>query len=68
MFFRKTAVPVVLALILAVCMLPSAVMAQETRDLSLMEALKIALDNNLDLVSARYRPELAEQDIEIQKS
>ena len=68
MFFRKTAIPAVLTLILATAMLPGAVMAQETRDLSLMEALKIALDNNLDLVSARYRPELAEQDIEIQKS
>ncbi len=68
MFFRKTAVAAVLALILAALMLPVGVMAQETRDLALMDALKIALENNLDLVSARYRPELAEQDIEIQQS
>jgi outer membrane protein TolC len=68
MFIRKTAVPVVLAIILTATLLPGALMAQETRDLSLMEALRIALDNNLDLVSARYRPALAEQDIEIQQS
>ncbi len=68
MFFRNKTIPAALAIILAAALLPGAVMAQETRDLSLMEALRIALDNNLDLVSARYRPELAEQDIQIQQS
>jgi len=40
----------------------------ESFDLSLDQALRIALENNLDLVSARFAPELAEQDIELQQS
>ncbi len=68
MFMRKTAVPAILALILATFLPMGTAMAQESRSLSLMEALKIALEHNLDLVSARYTPQLAEQDIEIQES
>ncbi len=68
MFLRKTAIPAVLALILATFLPMGASLAQESRSLSLMDALKIALENNLDLVSARYTPQLAEQDIEIQES
>jgi len=40
----------------------------ESFALSLDQALRIALKNNLDLVSARFAPELAEQDIEVQRS
>jgi outer membrane protein TolC len=40
----------------------------ESFSLSLDQALRIALENNLDLVSARYAPALAEQDIEVQRS
>jgi outer membrane protein TolC len=36
--------------------------------LSLNDALRMALKNNLDLVSARYGPEFAAQDIELQDS
>jgi outer membrane protein TolC len=38
----------------------------ESFSLSLDQALKIALENNLDLVSARYGPGFAEQDIQLQ--
>jgi outer membrane protein TolC len=40
----------------------------ESFDLSLDQALRIALENNLDLVSARFAPEVAKQDIELQRS
>jgi outer membrane protein TolC len=40
----------------------------ESFTLSLDQALRIALENNLDLVSARFVPDLAEQDIELQLS
>jgi len=36
--------------------------------LSLDDCLRMALKNNLDLVSARYGPDLAEQSIEVQQS
>ena len=40
----------------------------ESFSLSLDQALRVALQNNLDLVSARYGPDFAEQDIELQLS
>jgi outer membrane protein TolC len=40
----------------------------EEYDLTLREALMRALDNNLDLVSARYGPELRKQDIDSQEA
>ena len=55
----------------ALCSAP-AVVAQEQSEnvwqLGLDNALKIGLRNNLDLVSARYVPEIAEQDIVFQQS
>jgi outer membrane protein TolC len=41
---------------------------RETVELSLEDALRIALKNNLDLVSASYAPELAEQAVNTQLS
>jgi outer membrane protein TolC len=40
----------------------------ESTELSLEQVLRIALENNLDLVSAGYAPKLAEQDISTQQS
>jgi len=40
----------------------------ESFSLSLDQALRIALENNLDLVSARYGPDFAEQEIQLQLS
>ncbi len=40
----------------------------ESFALSLDQALRVALENNLDLVSARYGPDFAEQDIQLQLS
>ena len=40
----------------------------ESFTLSLDQALRVALRNNLDLVSARFGPDFAEQDIEVQLS
>lgn len=57
---------------MAVCLAPLLALAAGdgagTYRLSLAEALRIALENNLDLVSARYAPDLAEQDITVQDS
>lgn len=54
----------------AVLCLVTTIAAQdrETVELSLDDALRIALKNNLDLVSASYVPELAEQDVNSQLS
>jgi outer membrane protein len=41
---------------------------RESVELSLEDALRIALKNNLDLVSAKYAPELAEQNVNTQLS
>jgi outer membrane protein TolC len=37
-------------------------------ELSLDQALRMGLENNLDLVSARYTPELSEQDVRVQEA
>jgi len=52
---------------------PGAALAQSAADeqgvpLTLDEALRIALENNLDLVSARMDPAIAEQRVEIERS
>ena len=54
----------------AVLCLVTTIAAQdrETVELSLEDALRIALKNNLDLVSASYAPELAEQEVNSQLS
>jgi outer membrane protein len=54
----------------AVLCLVTTIAAQdrETVELSLEDALRIALKNNLDLVSASYAPELAEQSVNTQLS
>jgi len=54
----------------AVCLLlPSTVNAQDdTVELSLKQCFLAALENNLELVSARYGPELADSDIDARRS
>jgi outer membrane protein TolC len=58
----------VVAMSLAASATPAQEGPGESFSLSLDQALRIALKNNLDLVSARFAPELAEQDIEVQRS
>ena len=60
----------VLAVTTVLWLLAPALPAQSASDevyyLGLGDALRMALDNNLDLVSARFAPEQAEQDITLQ--
>ncbi|HXV74985.1 MAG TPA: TolC family protein [Candidatus Polarisedimenticolaceae bacterium] len=61
---------VVLSLVLSAALGVGATAAQEpgTIELSLDETLRMALENNLELVSARYAPAFAEQDVRVQRS
>jgi outer membrane protein len=71
MLVRKTLIAAAMILVLASLALTAPALAADGENehrLTLADALRLGLENNLDLVSARYSPAMAEQDIETQLS
>ncbi len=65
---RSLSIWAIACLVFVSATVPATAQELESVELSLEEALRIALENNLDLVSARYVPELSEQNITLAES